>query len=316
MAMMSSIFKGLVSTLVACAVLAAQATSMPSEAIAQQSQRSERRLANFKLQFLQEQGSIKSAIFDDTNAIVMFRAILNEREVWAVLDTGSEATLIDIQFAEAAGLKVVSKGGGIETGKNTLARSVVHGVRLKVPGQFEIPADFNGVDLTGLAKALSKDVKVVLGRDILNALSFYLDTKLKRIVFVPSRSMKVKDEQVFRIPMTDGLLNGRINGAEATLAIDLGATGALQIQRGAWDRYIGSNASLGEVTSKDLTGKTYKSIFTQGVSIDVGPINSRFAAKQIPDLNKRFDAYLGYRFFQGRRILFDYAADEILILKE
>jgi hypothetical protein len=313
---MSFIFKAVISFFVACGVLTAQATFVPSEAAAQHSQLNERRLANFTLRFLQEQGKIKSAIFDDTKGIVLLRAILNEREVWAVLDTGSEATLIDIQFAEAAGLKVVGKGGGIETGKNTLARSIVHGVKLKIPGQFEIPADFNGVDLSGLAGALGIDVKVVLGRDVLNALSFYLDTKLKRIVFVPSRSMKVKDEQVIRILMTDGLLKGEINGIKATLAIDLGATGALQIQRGVWDRYIGNDVALGEITSTDLTGKTYDSIFTQGVSIDLGPLHSSFSAKQIPDLNPEFDAYLGYGFFQGHRILFDYAADEILILRE
>lgn len=318
---MKFILAPLVNGLIACAVFSVQAIMPSSEVSAAEQERAEANqregAVNRKLEFLQRTGSISSAVYDDSMGVITFRALINGQEVWAVLDTGAEATFIDVKFAKEMGLDVEALSGSIQGLAGEMPRSKISGIELEIPGQFVVlDAVLNGTELSGLSRALNKDTVIIIGRDILNVISFFVDTNAKRLVFLPSKSMKFQDTQIVRVPMSDGFLTGTINGVEATIAIDLGASGTLNIRRGVWSRYIPSSAVIGEVPSTDLGGKTYTSLFTQGVSLGIGSISSTSAAKQVPDLYTNFDAFIGYRFFQGRRILFDYAADEILILKE
>ncbi len=317
---MTSNFRSLVRFFIACAVLTAQAT-LPlqnARATAQHVfEAEERERLTFELEFKQKSGQISSAVFDDSEGVITFQMLLNGREVWALLDTGSQATFVDVGFARELNLRVEEMSSKIRTRKRELPRSKIEGVELEVVGQFVVPsAILNGTDLSGISQALGKDIKIILGRELINAFAFYLDTRAKRIVFLPSGAMKLRDEQVTRLPMADGLLEGAINGVPALFSVDLGATGALQIRRGVWDRYISNDALLGVVPSTDLSGESFDSIFTQGVTIDIGPLRSRFAAKQVRDLHDNFEGYIGYRYFSGRRVLFDYPAGEVLIFKD
>lgn len=307
--------------LLACAVFSVHAIMPSSEVSAAEQERAETNqregAVNRKLEFLQRSGSISSAVYDDSMGVITFRALINGQEVWAVLDTGAEATFFDVNFAKEMGLDVEALSGSVRGLAGEMPRSKISGIELEIPGQFVVrDAVLNGTELSGLSRAMNKEIAIIIRRDILNVISFFVDTNAKRVVFLPSKSMKFQDTQIVRVPMSDGLLTGTINGVEATIAIDLGASGTLNIRRGVWSRCIPSSAVIGEAPSTDLGGKTYTSIFTQGVSLGIGSISSTSAAKQVPDLYTNFDAFIGYRFFQGRRILFDYAADEILILKE
>ena len=317
---MKFIFGPFVNGLIACAVFAAQAIMPASGASAAEQKLAEsnqREGVNLQLQFLQRTGSISSAVYDDSMGVITFQVLIDGQEVWAVLDTGSQVTLVDVNFAKEKGVSVEALTGSVRGLAGEMPRSKITGIDLEVPGQFAVrEARLNGTDLSGLSRALDKRIVIIIGRDILNVLSLYIDTTARRVVFLPSKAMKFQDTQIVRLPMSGGLLTGRINGVDATMAIDLGASGALNIRRGVWNRYKPSNAVIGEVDSTDLGGASYRSIFMQGVTIDIGPIRSQFAAKQVRDLDTDFDAYIGYRYFRGRRILFDYAADEILVLKD
>ncbi|MEQ5786812.1 aspartyl protease family protein [Erythrobacter sp. NFXS35] len=317
---MKFIFVPFVNGLIACAVFAAQAIMPASEASAAEQRQADpvrREGVNLKLEFLQRTGSISSAIYDDSMGVITFRALINGQVVWAVIDTGAEATFVDVKFSKEIGLDVEALSGSIRGLAGEMTRSKITGIELEIPGQFVVrEAVFNGTDLSGLSRALNKKTAIIIGRDILNVISFYVDASAKRVVFLPSKSMKFQDTQIVRLPMIDGLLTGTINGVAASMAIDLGASGVLNIRRGVWDRYIPSGTTIDEVTSTDLGGETYTSVFTQGVTLGIGSISSLPAAKQVPDLDANFDAYIGYGFFQGRRTLFDYAAEEILILKD
>lgn len=299
-----------------CALFIAQSANPLSGAFAGQLQSNKPELRNFTFEFLQKNGEITSSVFNDDRGVIVFRVLVNGREVWALLDTGTGATLIDTRLARELGLETVRMGTPARTRTGTLERSKIVGVELLVPGQFRFPADFNGVDLSGASKALDKEIGVVIGRDILNAVSFYVDTAAKRIVFLPSKAMKFQEGQITRLTLKDGLLQGTINGIAANMEIDLGANGQLDIPQTKWDRYIQGDLELGINRKVDATGEARTDIYASNVELRLGSIIVQTRTSRVPELRDGIDAYVGYGFFNGRKVMFDYAASEVLVLRQ
>src|SRR5690606_36585416 len=76
-------------------------------------------------------------IYEVSDNRIFFRANVAGEDVWAMLDTGASQTLIDIEFARAAGLSIGSEEKAVRTSRVDLPTWRVFDVPILIPGQFE-----------------------------------------------------------------------------------------------------------------------------------------------------------------------------------
>lgn len=304
----------LVHIIAVCAILIAQVTFFLEDANAFQSEKETKPALNTAtLSFEPRTEKLTSTVYDDEKGVITFKVVINGREVWALLDTGTTGTLVDTGLALELGLETVDLEEIVQAATGKLKRKKALGTELSVPGQFEATADFNATDLSGVSRALQKDIGILIGRDILNSIAFYLDTRKNRVLFIPSGALKYKKETAISINLDKGLFKGKINGNDANIGVDLGARGFLNISKEVWKNYIDKDTETFTTKTIDATGNSYNSIYVKNAELMIGKISGKIAAKRSIIPTKGIDAYIGYQFFKGQLVLFDYMADEIVI---
>jgi hypothetical protein len=299
-----------------CAAVASQAMIPSSLAFAKPANYVATEQANRTLTFQQKVGKITSTAFDDSKGVIVFEILVNERKVWALLDSATTKSIIDTKLAREFDLELTAAESRAQTRVAEIESFIVRKVILEVPGQFSLNGDFNSVDLSGISKALGKEISVVVGLDIVEVSALYIDAPSKRIIFSQSGSIKFPSPKVARIPVSGGRIRGLIRGKEASFLVDLGNNEVLVISESSWTAFIPRDAPTTSKTSIDGSGQAYPSIATIGVDFRVGEVEAIASARRAPSSKQGVDAFIGYAFFNGRRTVFDYARGEIIILVE
>ncbi|MFL0694622.1 MAG: retropepsin-like aspartic protease [Agrobacterium tumefaciens] len=300
--------------LLVCSAIAAQAIMLPSLAFAKPAGHLAAEQTNRTLTFKQEVGKIASSVFDDSKGVIVFEVSVNDRKVWALLDSATSNSIIDTKLARDLDLDLTAANSRAQTRLAVIESLIVHKVTLEVPGQFSLNGAFNSVDLSGISKALNKEISVVIGLDVIKVAAIYIDPPSKRIIFSQSGSIKFPSPNVARIPVSDGRIRGLIRGKEASFGVDLGNNEGLVISESSWSAFIPKDAPTTTKTSIDGSGQSYQSIATSGVDFRVGEVEAIASARRVPPTKQGVDAFIGYAFFSGRRTVFDYAGGEIIIL--
>ncbi|NQZ46721.1 MAG: retropepsin-like domain-containing protein [Erythrobacter sp.] len=244
----------------------------------------------------------------------MFEAIVNGRSVWAILDNGAGNTIIDTGLARELNLQVESATGTIRTTHSQTEKSTVNGVRLEVPGQFKIAGNFVGADLAAISEVAGKEVGLILGSDILSNLSYLVDAKNKRMIFVLAGGMNPRSPSVTVIHLSNGVLEGTLNGSPARFQVDLGSNSPLLVLRDSWKKYFEMSDTTTVSRSIDLSGTIVERVVVEDVAVSFSGIDATLDARQISSSRDGVDGFLGFPVFHDRVVIFDYRNDRIFIL--
>jgi len=303
-----------VSVCVACAFLQAQAIAQQPLTPASGVTEAERDDATVEISFL-HRGSANFLPIDDALGVVFFTVEINGQKTTALLDTGADGTAIDLELAKQLGLEIRDTGTTAKTAFGSIPNKSVEALDLEVPGQFSLTGSIGAKDLSGFSRAIGRDVGVVIGFDLLRSMSFLLDSKRKRIVFIQSGAISPRNKANIRLPIEGNVLDGEISGQPVRLKVDLGSNSDVLVLEKSWADVLGERPTKELGTSYDATGKKTSLTGIEDVELAIGPIVATIDVQRIPYEEESVDALLGYPIFKERVTVFDYPAGHITIIE-
>lgn len=172
-----------------------------------------------------------------------------------LLDSGAETTVLDSRFAEAAGIKV----SGVVTAVGTGGRQEAHlasGVTIRI-GEVELrDLTVALVDLSSIEQAIGRPIPVILGKEVLNALTVDLDFQGKTIAFAdPARFTPPAGAVEVPVTSANGIRSVPVSiegGPPVAVDFDLG-NGSAFLAYSAWWKPAGT-LSDGRPVSKTISG--------------------------------------------------------------
>jgi|GEM_PF-436738 len=181
-------------------------------------------------------------------------ASVNGAETRVMLDSGAETTVLDKAYAESLGIKPTAIVEAVGTGGRDVAE-LASGVTIKV-GAVELrDMTVALMDLKPIAAALGRPLPVVLGKEVLNALTVQLDFAGKTITFHdPARFQPAPGAVAVPVTNVSGLhaIPASIEGGKPTLFdFDLGNGQPLLVFPAYWKP---QGMLANRPTSKALSG--------------------------------------------------------------
>ncbi len=297
----------------ACALFWVQAATAHNVDIPS-SQRNEERRGT--VTFFNKPGEIKYSNFDDQNGVILFEANLEGRDVLALLDTGSDYSLVSTSLIEELGISPQDVAESIRTTNSAQLSRRVPNLRFEHIDQYSMTRDFYTFDLSGMSQALGRRVDVVIGYDLLSQLSFVLDGKSKRILVLPSGLITPTDDRFAVIRLNGGVFEGSLNGRNTRFAVDLGSNSEISVYEPAWERLFGNQHMVSRGRITDASGVTRAGEGIEGVQLSAFGASATVFVTKKPRENGNFDALVGYPLFHGRVTIFDYPRNVIYFERE
>lgn len=216
----------------------------------------------------------RAPILYEAGDFILFKAVIAGREVWAALDTGAEASVIDVGLAREAGLTVRSRAGKVRTPSGEVAAWEAIDAPILLPGQFEtrhpnIPA----IDLSAVPGVGDRKIGFVLGQDFLRPTVLLVDPALRTFQLGPAGAFRPPPG----VPALD-LAPGRpqvtatLGGQPVRLNLDTGFRGELSVTAAAWDRLVPKDAAVETTTTQDIAGRARPARRAQRPDFKLGPL--------------------------------------------
>jgi predicted aspartyl protease len=127
-------------------------------------------------------------------------ATLNGNATHVLLDSGAEATVLDKAYAESIGIRPTAIVPAVGTGGRDVAE-LASGVTVRI-GEVELrDMTVALIDLKPIAAMIGRPLPVILGKEVLNALTVHLDFGAKTIAFEDPAQFKAAPGAV-AVPIT------------------------------------------------------------------------------------------------------------------
>jgi len=268
-----------------------------------------------ELSFLHTDGLNWHAV-DLSTDLVYIKPVIENEEVWAILDNGSDSTYIDEKLVRSLGGTTTATGKQIQTPFGSFEALRTSRMSVTIPGQFQVNARFGATDLSSISNATGKKIGMVLGSDIIDRFSYLIDFVKGRMLFVPSGSMNFSDIPNQTLPISDRGFAGIVNGVPARLEVDLGSNNALIMKDGQWSKFFGEDRTVDLGKRVDTVGNVVQAEGVEGVAWSIATLSFRSDVKKGQMLKENIDGYIGTPFFRDKAAYFDYPGGRILVFTE
>lgn len=188
----------------------------------------------------------KSAPYELVHGHVVFKATVAGRDVWALLDTGAERSLIDTALAAEAGLRIDAPQGTLRTSTGaSIPKRRVSDVQIRIADQIDIQSPaVAGLDMAAMSDAMGRKISFVLGAEFLSQLAIKLDPAKRTLDLYPSGALR-PPAGFPSAPLKGGYrVELVVDGKPVLVELDLGAAGALTLEPEAWARVGPANAAV------------------------------------------------------------------------
>ncbi|KQV71139.1 MULTISPECIES: pepsin/retropepsin-like aspartic protease family protein [unclassified Caulobacter] len=218
----------------------------------------------------------KAAPYELVHGHIVLKAVVAGRDVWALVDTGAERSLIDTALAADAGLRIDAPQGTVRTSTgSSIPKRRVSDVEIKIPDQLEIhsPA-VAGLDMTAMSAAMGRKVEFVLGADFLSMAAVKLDPAKRTLDLYPSGVLR-PPAGFPSLPLKGGYrIEVLVDGKPVLVELDLGASGALTLEPATWARVGPANARVERGGTLGVDGRERAVDFGVLPAVSVG--NNRY----------------------------------------
>jgi predicted aspartyl protease len=196
--------------------------------------------------------------YESLNGLIAFKATVAGREVWTLLDTGAERSVIDTGLAAAVGLKVGPPEGVIRTSTGTVPKRRVSNVPIVVDKQFEVVAPaVAGMDLKPLSDTVGRKIEFILGAEFLGLMQVMVDPGPRTINLLPSGVLKAPPNFP-SVPLLPGLqIEALVGNKPVSVGIDTGSTAGLTLSPEAWARVGPADAKRGATVMAAADGQPH-----------------------------------------------------------
>lgn len=244
---------------------------------------------------------------------------VNGRAARAVIDSGSQRSLIDKAFAQSLSLQPSGSLDLISISGIPTKSPIFAGVRADIPNQITSTAPVVGADLSGLARATGEPIRFVLGSDFLNNASYAIDLKNGVFVIRPPGALRTSGAGVKVIPLLDGqFVSACFAKACVKLKPDSGVVDPILIEPHAWGNIASTvtAARTSNVTGAD--GRAVRTVSGDAAQITIGEETFAATVKKLPKdgVSHGADGLLGLSFFKDSAALFDARAGTITLSRQ
>jgi hypothetical protein len=256
-------------------------------------------------------GESKPVSFELVHNHLLFRAMVEGHEVWALLDNGLAGSAVDSGFAKLADLKLGPPAGRALTATGSLERRLVTDVRFEIPGQMEVRAPLQAIDLSVVSKLSGRPVSLIIGKDYFDILAFFVSSTTSTFQLAPSGAMHVPPGTA-RLDLKNGepQRDVMIAGKTAVVTPDLGSDLAIGLSASAWNRLGLSATAEGKLVGAN--GRTASTMLAIVDTISIGPIWARNLRVTVaPMLPSTGDGIIGMGFFSRYDFVIDQKARHI-----
>jgi len=180
--------------------------------------------------------------YERVRGTALFKAEVNGREVWAMLDNRVTSSVIDLDFASSLGIELGRSAGRFRTPSGSVERWHVPDVAIRVPGQIYMQTPMVAADLSFLSQVTDRPVSLIMGKEYFDGLLVLFTPHDRRIEFAPSGTMELPADTPHLV-LQDGRprVEVMIAGRPAVLTVDLGFNGDIAVSESAWTT-LGLNA--------------------------------------------------------------------------
>ena len=249
------------------------------------------------------------------NGIILLEVKINGRSGWAMLDNGFAHIVIDLGFANTAGLKIGPVINNIDLGPVSAPERLIEGMRIDVPGQLILSGAAMSVDLKAFSNTVGHPIDAVIGGDYLDKLCVLVAPSNKTLIFAKTGDITPKGRAVI-IPLKNGAqLTAEVNGQPVVLAIDLGFNGVVQLKEEAWKRVIPSRSPTKEGMISSADGVLRPSRSVQNATLKVGQISADGVGVAVGDrIATGADGLLGTGFLGKFDFILDVGASRLVAI--
>lgn len=227
--------------------------------------------------------------FELVNNHIFFKAQIEGREVWALLDNRWERSTIDIGLAQAAGLSIDPDKHVARTPTGELTWQRIADVSVLIPGQVQFRAPMAGMDLSAISRMSGRRIEAVLGGNLFGVMGLAVDSGRRTFSLAPTGALKPPN--VFTlVPLKNGLpqVEVLIGGKPVLVGLDLGSSAFLSLTPEAWTRVGSKDAKFRSRSGVHADGKPFMvdharvpearlgSIFHKDVDVEVRPWPEEF----------------------------------------
>jgi hypothetical protein len=206
------------------------------------------------------------------HGVLLFRARIDGKDVWATFDNRSNDSLIDAQFARVNGFTLGPRIGPVHTPTGTMERRRIQDVPVTIPGQMSFRAPLSAVDLSFVSKFVGKPVSLVIGQEYFENLGFLIDSRNRNFQLGPSGSLTVPPTIPYAVLLNDRPQVGiTINGHPAVVTVDLGYNGFVALNHAAWTRFGLEDSPFVEQKTAHFEGHIHEVKSVNAHEISLGP---------------------------------------------
>jgi predicted aspartyl protease len=255
----------------------------------------------------------------------LFKAQIEGREVWALLDNGCDFTVIDRRFAKARGLRVGRPVGLLRTATGSLEHSIVSDVDIVIPGQARLRGAFFAADLSMASRSLGKPIALILGKEVFRDTAVLIRPSENSFEFWPSTALSLPPEAP-RLPLPKDArelvlkndvpqLDILIAGKPAMLTVDLGSNDVIALSEAAWARLGLNNHATTVGQSVGAEGRPVATRTTVVSDISVGSVPGFEASvTEKPILAAMGDGLIGMGYFRHFNFAIDLKARRLWLI--
>lgn len=271
---------------------------------------------NFSFQMRVYGGARRApAALEVVNGTFLFKALVANREVWAILDNRMEGSLIDVDFAKQANISLGNQRGWLQTPTGRLPRYWVEAIPIVVPGQAEFKAPFSAVDLSFNSKLMGRQISFVMGKEYFSNLAFLISPTHHFFQLAPSGSINPHGN-VRKI----ALLNDRpqiavsFGGKDYVVTVDLGFNGGMRLSHEAWNKAFGAVPTMEARPTAGMDGHVSMAKFAKIPALSSGSyVKNDLEVSDAPILPADGDGIVGTSFFGQSDFVIDTKANSIFI---
>lgn len=249
--------------------------------------------------------------------------------LYMLLDTGVDPSVIDYRTAEAYDLKVETDDEGVAEGRGTDKVKVYPTVldELYIGNEKFNTIEALAFDMSGLAKKLGSPIHGILGYSFIKGKIFRIDYQNKEIQFFESEEgldRELSDDAIRLSFETDGedmipiLGDFKVNGHEFMASLDTGSSLNIQIYRHRLGDVQLDSLNMDKLKSSALYGAQGKKE-TYTTTIDLFELGDALAFKNqeltistIKNKKQLRMGNIGNRFLENFRVSFDYINKKVV----
>jgi predicted aspartyl protease len=259
----------------AACLLLAGAGLFPSASAGQQAADPLAPATRFEIRFVPA-AEREAVPYERVRGTALFKAEVDGREVWAMLDNRVTSSVLDAAFARSLGIELDTLAGRFRTPSGSLERWRVPEVAIRVPGQISMRRPIFAADLSFLSGVTDRPVSLIMGNEYFDGLAVLFTPHDRHIAFAPSGTMDLPADTPHLVLLDDRpRVEVTIAGRPVVLTVDLGFNGDIAVNEKAWIA-LGLNASsatIGRAANADGRVFAMPSAIVGEVALGSTPVN-------------------------------------------